>query len=986
MSGMTTLLPATLVSRLSCDRRGAVDDLMRPVVDDDMVETAVMLERGADATSTDSDGWSALSTATFLGRSHIVSLLRAHAGNLHSPGVREQAEAAAHVRAGDIAGGRKAPVRLYPPLQPDQWELRIALGSQGTVSGTCNRPALTIGDGRSLRPMAPETGTRPNMQSKVYARSTDGATFSVISHLRYGHDASCYETPPVNDLLDLTKHCEVTLLATGNGAGGEAGVAHVCCDWMVFPVPSPYRVDVRFDVQMAQLGTAASRAEQDVGQAQSLRVGTARLTSAALSGFSTAHAGPTSVGHENIDHHPAEPNNALRLAGQLLLPIQHAVPSGEEGSDSGLDIVTRGHLTLRYMFVRGYAPPQAQEVGQQQGQQQGEPAAADRGAPAGNSSGRGGWEAVSSPSVDYWTGAPRTRLVGHRGAGADNSALALAPEASPPVAPASPPLRPNSIVSQVTPAAPAAPLTRAVSAGSSGSLVSAGSGDVKEGEEVAGSESLPPTASSTSTARLPSPLQLHPSPPPSAPMLPQPQPSPTGSGTTNVTAFSGGSGSVAGGRRVRRVHVPENTLLSLSTAAVTGAEFVEFDIQISRDGHPVIHHDWGVLLPGPAAARVPVTHLTLAQFRALAPQVMINDSSTSEYAQARAADAAALRRLVVETHDHVRGVAAPQAAGTAGAAATTSPTTTAIASSSSSDTPPQKPTVLRLVTGSSAVDDSAPNAPGKPPPGRPRSLSHSRSRSTDAIRAPAASGAGSLQPPRSSMLQPAPPSPSAAALSFYYGLRDTFCSLAEALRSVPAHCGFNLELKYPTAAEAGMFGLRPWERGAFVDRVLDVIVADEEAAAAAGREPRRLMFSSFCPDVCLQLARKQARYPVFLLTEGGTHDAPYFDWRWNSLGAAVAFARGAGLMGVVTEATPILQCPSLIRVVQQEAGLVLATYGRANNDAAAVVRQQRLGIGAVICDHVAHVARTLRATQTGSPPEAVVTVAAIRDGAQTVVS
>jgi len=79
----------------------------------------------------------------------------------------------------------------------------------------------------------------------------------------------------------------------------------------------------------------------------------------------------------------------------------------------------------------------------------------------------------------------------------------------------------------------------------------------------------------------------------------------------------------------RRQHVAENSLLSLISAASLGASFVEFDVQVrwrtiavraperaylrcptatctsqvTRDGVPVIHHDWTVLLPGPAAVR-----------------------------------------------------------------------------------------------------------------------------------------------------------------------------------------------------------------------------------------------------------------------------------------------------------------------------------------------------------------------------------------------
>jgi glycerophosphoryl diester phosphodiesterase len=38
--------------------------------------------------------------------------------------------------------------------------------------------------------------------------------------------------------------------------------------------------------------------------------------------------------------------------------------------------------------------------------------------------------------------------------------------------------------------------------------------------------------------------------------------------------------------------VPENTCLALSTAMDLGADMVEVDVQLSRDGYPVIFHDW----------------------------------------------------------------------------------------------------------------------------------------------------------------------------------------------------------------------------------------------------------------------------------------------------------------------------------------------------------------------------------------------------------
>lgn len=61
---------------------------------------------------------------------------------------------------------------------------------------------------------------------------------------------------------------------------------------------------------------------------------------------------------------------------------------------------------------------------------------------------------------------------------------------------------------------------------------------------------------------------------------------------------------------------------------------------------------------------------------------------------------------------------------------------------------------------------------------------------------------------------------------------------------------------------------------------------------------RRIVFSSFAPDVCTALTLKQARYPVCFLTEAGKNGQEYSDWRCCSLGAALAFAENEHLSGV----------------------------------------------------------------------------------------
>ena len=43
--------------------------------------------------------------------------------------------------------------------------------------------------------------------------------------------------------------------------------------------------------------------------------------------------------------------------------------------------------------------------------------------------------------------------------------------------------------------------------------------------------------------------------------------------------------------RGAKAYVPENTLLALEKAAECGAEWVEIDVKLTRDGQPVVIHD-----------------------------------------------------------------------------------------------------------------------------------------------------------------------------------------------------------------------------------------------------------------------------------------------------------------------------------------------------------------------------------------------------------
>jgi glycerophosphoryl diester phosphodiesterase len=74
----------------------------------------------------------------------------------------------------------------------------------------------------------------------------------------------------------------------------------------------------------------------------------------------------------------------------------------------------------------------------------------------------------------------------------------------------------------------------------------------------------------------------------------------------------------AGAAPEARPSIRENTITSFNLAARSGAQFVEFDVQVTKDGVPVIFHD-DVLV---AANQIPkhIGELTLEEFRAVGPQ------------------------------------------------------------------------------------------------------------------------------------------------------------------------------------------------------------------------------------------------------------------------------------------------------------------------------------------------------------------------------
>ncbi|KAJ5546246.1 hypothetical protein N7494_003831 [Penicillium frequentans] len=174
-------------------------------------------------------------------------------------------------------------------------------------------------------------------------------------------------------------------------------------------------------------------------------------------------------------------------------------------------------------------------------------------------------------------------------------------------------------------------------------------------------------------------------------------------------------------------------------------------------------------------------------------------------------------------------------------------------------------------------------------------------------------------------------------------IQAPFATLEELFKKIPTPVGFNVELKYPMLHESEEEEMDTYavELNSFVDTILTKVYD-----LGAGRD---IIFSSFNPDVCLLLSFKQPSIPVLFLTDAGA--SPVGDIRASSLQEAVRFASRWNLLGIVSQAEPLVLCPRLVRIVK-ESGLVCVSYGALNNEGVNVDYQVAEGIDAVIVDSV----------------------------------
>ncbi|KAJ5471935.1 hypothetical protein N7539_008504 [Penicillium diatomitis] len=165
-------------------------------------------------------------------------------------------------------------------------------------------------------------------------------------------------------------------------------------------------------------------------------------------------------------------------------------------------------------------------------------------------------------------------------------------------------------------------------------------------------------------------------------------------------------------------------------------------------------------------------------------------------------------------------------------------------------------------------------------------------------------------------------------------IQGPFTTLKELLVKLPDSINFNVEIKYPRFHEAIEAGLAPigLEINEFVDRILDQIFQNARG--------RKIILSSFTPEICILLALKQKRYPVM------------FSKRWN-------------LAGIVFASDILLLCPRLVGYVRQT-GFVCGSYGSLNNVPENVRIQQAAGVQILMADRVGVVSTVLNESHIDS--------------------
>ena len=322
----------------------------------------------------------------------------------------------------------------------------------------------------------------------------------------------------------------------------------------------------------------------------------------------------------------------------------------------------------------------------------------------------------------------------------------------------------------------------------------------------------------------------------------------------------------------------ENTLVSFLAARKSGsADYVEFDVQLTKDLVPVIAHDEEIMIPTKTSdgqtitVLVPVNKVELSTLQKLKPYTLKNivENILEEKKESKEEDDSSLKKRTTSIDDF------------------------ASLEQSFKEEGKEKSKKKKEKKKHRGLAESSRESSSEENPGEKEFWSYS----------------------------------------------EVFPSLEQLFRFLPPSIGFNVEIKYPEEPDFEKY-LHIVERNKYVDQILSVIFNQSNG--------RKVFISSFDPDICLLVSRKQIRYPVFFLTTAGKEI--HTDKRRNSIDAAIEFAVEAKLAGIVCDAERLVY--SNFKQIEEvhKKGLLLFTYGNVNSDPNIVKQQMSLGVNACICD------------------------------------
>uniref|UniRef100_A0A3P8URV4 Glycerophosphocholine phosphodiesterase 1 n=1 Tax=Cynoglossus semilaevis TaxID=244447 RepID=A0A3P8URV4_CYNSE len=159
--------------------------------------------------------------------------------------------------------------------------------------------------------------------------------------------------------------------------------------------------------------------------------------------------------------------------------------------------------------------------------------------------------------------------------------------------------------------------------------------------------------------------------------------------------------------------------------------------------------------------------------------------------------------------------------------------------------------------------------------------------------------------------------------------------------------GFNIELKWICQLKDGS-----WEgslstyfnMNTFLDIILSCVLQK------GGK--RRVVFSSFDPDICTMVRQKQNKYPILFLTQGISERYPeMMDIRCQNTPIAISFAQSENILGISAHSEDLLRTLSHIADAQSK-GLVVFSWGDDNNEHENRRMLRERGIDGLIYDSI----------------------------------